>query len=179
MLWQPSLPEKYRSLTDEQLAARIETRRRELGDDLLILGHHYQQDAVVRHADLSGDSLKLSQMAATESARRGTKYIVFCGVHFMAETAEILTPDSVSVILPDLSAGCSMADMAEYDDTVDAWETITAAHGPDWPGRIIPITYVNSSAAIKAFVGDKSQLIVLVFCSDFSKYSLPCLDGSK
>jgi len=154
MLWQPSLPEKYRSLTDEQLAERIDARRRELGDDLLILGHHYQQDAVVLHADLTGDSLKLSQMAATESARRGTKYIVFCGVHFMAETAEILTPDSVSVILPDLSAGCSMADMATYDDTVDAWETITAAHGSDWPGRISPITYVNSSAAIKAFVGD-------------------------
>jgi quinolinate synthase len=154
MLWQPSLPDVYRTLSDDEVARRITARRAELGDDLLILGHHYQQDAVVRHADLTGDSLKLARLAAEESVRRGTRFIVFCGVHFMAETAEILTSDDVQVILPDLSAGCSMADMADYDDTVEAWETIHAAHGPDWNGRLIPITYVNSSAAIKAFVGD-------------------------
>ena len=154
MLWQPALPEKYQQMTGEEIAAAIDERRRQLGDDLLILGHHYQQDEVIRHADLRGDSLKLAQMAADEAAKRGTKYIVFCGVHFMAETAEIVTDDSIQVILPDLSAGCSMADMADYEDTVDAWEAIHEALGGKWKGRVIPITYVNSTAAIKAFVGE-------------------------
>ncbi len=154
MRWQPPLPEQYDTLTDEELAQRIAARRRALGRDLLILGHHYQQDDVLRHADLTGDSLKLSQLAATESRKRGTKYIVFCGVHFMAETADILTDDSVAVILPDLSAGCPMADMAEYDDVVQAWQLIHEALRGRWNGRVIPITYVNSSAAIKAFVGE-------------------------
>ncbi len=154
MLWQPALPERYQRMTEDEMRVAIEARRKELGDDLLILGHHYQQDAVVEHADMLGDSLKLSQMAAEESVKRSTKYIIFCGVHFMAETAEILTDDSVQVILPDLSAGCSMADMADYDDTVEAWETIHEALGKDWNGRVIPITYVNSTAAIKAFVGE-------------------------
>jgi quinolinate synthase len=157
MLWQPSLPERYLNATEAELGAAIEARRRELGSKLLVLGHHYQQDDVIRHADLVGDSLKLSQMAAAEAPKRGAKYIVFCGVHFMAETADILTPDDVDVILPDLSAGCSMADMAAYDDTVDAWEAIEAAIGGGKAAgrqRVIPITYVNSTAAIKAFVGD-------------------------
>lgn len=151
--WQPALPEQYLKMSEEQLAAAIRARRAQLGDDLLILGHHYQQDAVIQHADLTGDSLKLSRMAAEEAKTRGTKWIVFCGVHFMAETADILTDDSVQVILPDLSAGCSMADMANYEDTVEAWEILEAAHGGTT--RIIPITYVNSSAAIKAFVGER------------------------
>ncbi|UCD75210.1 MAG: quinolinate synthase NadA [Phycisphaerales bacterium] len=154
MLWQPSLPERYLAFSDAELAEQITARRAELGDDLLILGHHYQQDSVVQHADLRGDSLKLAQMAAEEASKRGTKYIVFCGVHFMAETAEIVTDDSVQVILPDMSAGCSMADMADYDDTVEAWDVMHEALGPRWKGRVIPITYVNSSAAIKAFVGE-------------------------
>jgi quinolinate synthase len=152
MLWQPSLPDHYLEMTPEQLGAAIETRRRELGSDLLILGHHYQQDDVIRHADLTGDSLQLSQSAAAEAPRRGTKHIVFCGVHFMAETADMLTEDDVQVVLPDLSAGCSMADMAELDDVVEAWDAIGDALGD--AARVIPITYVNSSAAIKAFVGD-------------------------
>jgi len=154
MLWQPALPERYLAMSDETIAAAIESRRRELGGDLLILGHHYQQDDVIRHADLTGDSLKLSQMAHAEARKRGTKFIVFCGVHFMAETADILTDDDVRVILPDLSAGCSMADMAEYEDAVDAWNAIErcCAGGPR-PPRIVPITYVNSAAAVKAFVG--------------------------
>ena len=155
MLWQPPLPDVYNELSDDELAARIDRRRGELGDDLLILGHHYQRDDVVAHADLRGDSLKLSQMAAEEASRRGTKWIVFCGVHFMAETADIVTDDDVAVILPDLSAGCSMADMADYDDAVDAWERVHAMLGPSFRGRVIPITYVNSSAAVKAFVGDR------------------------
>lgn len=153
MLWQPSLPERYLNATEDELGAQIAARRAELGSRLLILGHHYQQDDVIRHADLVGDSLKLSQMAAAEAPKRGAKYIVFCGVHFMAETADILTTDDVAVILPDLSAGCSMADMAAYDDTVDAWEAIhEATAGTEQ--RVIPITYVNSTAAIKAFVGE-------------------------
>ncbi len=152
MLWQPSLPERYLRMSEQELGTVISERRQELGSKLLILGHHYQSDEVIRHADLIGDSLKLSQMAAVEAAQRGAKYIVFCGVHFMAETADIVTADEVEVILPDLSAGCSMADMATYDDTVDAWEAIhTAIAGTK--ERVVPITYVNSSAAVKAFVG--------------------------
>lgn len=155
MLWQPSLPDRYLTMTDADLADAICARRHELGDSLLILGHHYQRDDVVQHADLTGDSLKLSQMAAEEAAKRGTQYLIFCGVHFMAETADILTDDSVAVILPDLSAGCSMADMADYDDVLTAWEHLNSAL-VDAPKRtrIVPITYVNSSAAVKAFVGE-------------------------
>jgi quinolinate synthase len=154
MLWQPSLPERYLNATEDELGAQIAARRAELGSKLLILGHHYQQDDVIRHADLIGDSLKLSQLAASEAPKRGAKFIIFCGVHFMAETADILTADDVAVILPDLSAGCSMADMAAYDDTVDAWDTIHEAIA-GMNQRVIPITYVNSSAAIKAFVGSR------------------------
>lgn len=154
LLWQPTIPDSYRAATPSQLHERIEARRRELGNRLLILGHHYQQDEVIAHADLTGDSLKLSQAAAVEAARRGTEFIVFCGVHFMAETADILTPEGVRVILPDLGAGCSMADMAAYEDALDAWEFIeNAMKSGREKRRIIPITYVNSSAAIKAFVG--------------------------
>jgi quinolinate synthase len=154
VLWQPSLPERYLRLSPDELAEAIAARRKELGDKLFILGHHYQTDEVVRHADVTGDSLKLSQIAAKVAAERPVKWVVFCGVHFMAESADMLTPEHVEVILPDLSAGCSMADMAQYDDTVQAWDDLhdtLAEQG--WKGRIIPITYVNSSAAIKAFVG--------------------------
>ncbi|MEY5060630.1 MAG: putative quinolinate synthase [Planctomycetota bacterium] len=153
MLWQPSLPDRYLNATEDELGRAIDARRRELGSQLLILGHHYQQDDVIRHADLIGDSLKLSQMAAAEAPKRGARFIVFCGVHFMAETADILTPDNVEVILPDLSAGCSMADMAAYEDTVDAWDAIQSAVAGSRQ-RVIPVTYVNSTAAIKAFVGE-------------------------
>jgi quinolinate synthase len=158
MLWQPSLPGAYTRMPPEALADAIEQRRRELGDALVILGHHYQCDETIRHADFTGDSLKLSQTAAGLARERGgrLKYVVFCGVHFMAETADMLTPDEVAVILPDLSAGCSMADMAHHDDASAAWDAIHAAlHRRGWRGRIIPVTYVNSSAAIKAFVGER------------------------
>ncbi len=156
MLWQPALPLKYLDLSDDQLAEAIRARRAELGDRLIILGHHYQQDDVIQHADFTGDSFKLSQLAAEKVQAAGAKYVVFCGVHFMAESADILTPDDVVVILPDLSAGCSMADMADYDQTVQAWteihEALDETRGP--ATRVIPITYMNSSAAIKAFVGE-------------------------
>ena len=156
MLWQPSLPERYQTLSADDLAAGIAARRAQLGDSLFILGHHYQTDEVLRHADVTGDSLKLSQIAAKVANERPVKWVVFCGVHFMAESADMLTPEHVDVILPDLSAGCSMADMAQYDDTVQAWDDLHAALAAQgWNGRIIPITYVNSSAAIKAFVGSR------------------------
>ncbi len=154
-LWQPSLPERYTAMDADELRDAIDARREELGDDLVILGHHYQVDEVIRHADFTGDSFKLSQLAAERVKERGAKHVVFCGVHFMAESADILTPDNVSVILPDLSAGCSMADMAAYDDVVTAWELIHEALAEQgWRGRIVPITYMNSSAGIKAFVGE-------------------------
>ena len=155
MLWQPSLPERYEKMSSDALSAAISDRRERLGDRLVILGHHYQTDAVIRHADLTGDSLKLSQAAADVVRERGASFVVFCGVHFMAETADMLTPDAVEVILPDLSAGCSMADMADYDQTVEAWDAIEGSlRRGGWTGKLVPITYVNSTAAIKAFVGD-------------------------
>jgi quinolinate synthase len=154
MLWQPSLPERYTQMPDAEKAALIGARRAALGERLFILGHHYQTDEVIAHADVTGDSLKLSQIAAGACRERDIRWIVFCGVHFMAESADMLTPETVEVILPDLSAGCSMADMAALDDTEEAWDRIHAALAAQgWTGRIIPITYVNSSAAIKAFVG--------------------------
>ncbi len=154
VLWQPSLDDHYVRMGAEDLARAIEARRRELGDRVIVLGHHYQTDDVIRHADFTGDSLKLSQLAADEVPKRGAEFVVFCGVHFMAESADLLVPEGTQVILPDLSAGCSMADMAEYDDAVEAWDAIHAAlKKAKWKGRVIPITYVNSSAAIKAFVG--------------------------
>ena len=154
MLWQPSLSERYTRMPEDEAWHRIEDRRAELGESLVILGHHYQADNVIAHADFTGDSLKLSQLAAQVAKDKPVKYVVFCGVHFMAESADLLTPPEVEVILPDLSAGCSMADMAEYDDAVLAWDTIHASlKSQGWAGRIVPITYVNSTAAIKAFVG--------------------------
>jgi quinolinate synthase len=160
MLWQPPLPERYTKASPADLAAQIASRRAQLGPGLVILGHHYQTDEVIQHADFTGDSLKLSQTAARLAADRAPgqpplRWIVFCGVHFMAETADMLTSDQVEVILPDLSAGCSMADMAQYDDTLEAWDQIHAALAAlGWRGCVTPITYVNSSAAIKAFVGE-------------------------
>ncbi len=150
MLWQPRLTDDYLRRDPEETARLIEDRRTALGDRLLVLGHHYQQDDVIRHADLTGDSLRLSRTAAEEAVRRGTEHIVFCGVHFMAETADILTPPEISVMLPDLSAGCSMADMAQWDEVTDCWAALEEMM-PD--ERIVPVTYVNSSAAVKAFVG--------------------------
>jgi quinolinate synthase len=154
VLWQPSLPDEYVRATPEELASRIKARRAELGSRLVILGHHYQTDDVIQHADFTGDSLKLSQLAAKKVTESGAEFVIFCGVHFMAETADMLTPEHVQVILPDLSAGCSMADMADYDDAMAAWETLHhTLREQDWHGRIVPITYINSTAAIKAFVG--------------------------
>ncbi len=147
-VWQQPLPPIYRELSDAELRLRIESAKEHLGSRLAILGHHYQQDAVIDFADFTGDSFEVSRRAAEQ---KGVEYVVFCGVHFMAESADILTDESVRVILPDLGAGCSMADMANLDQTLEAWTQLEEAC-PDQ--LIVPITYMNSSAAIKAFVGE-------------------------
>jgi quinolinate synthase len=148
LVWQQPLPELYTQLSDSELRLRIETARETLGKRLTILGHHYQQDAVVDYADFTGDSFELSRKAADQ---KGIEFVIFCGVHFMAESADILTDEKVRVILPDLGAGCSMADMASLDQTLEAWAQLEEV----CPNQtIVPITYMNSSAAIKAFVGE-------------------------
>src|SRR3954453_17099991 len=148
MNWQQPLPPVYTQLSDAELRLRIESAKETLGKRLVILGHHYQQDDVIDFADFTGDSFELSRKAAEQ---RGIEYVIFCGVHFMAESADILTPPNVRVILPDLGAGCSMADMAKLDQTIEGWEQLKETC-PDQ--LIVPITYMNSSAAIKAFVGE-------------------------
>src|SRR3954452_22541753 len=147
-VWQLPLPAIYRELSEAELRVRIESARERLGGRLLILGHHYQQDAVIDFADFTGDSFELSRRAADQ---KGIEFVIFCGVHFMAESADILTEESVRVILPDLGAGCSMADMANLDQTLDCWAQLTETC-PDQ--LIVPVTYMNSSAAIKSFVGE-------------------------
>jgi len=143
----------FMTLTDEECEARIVEARRQLGERLVILGHHYQRDEVFRHADYSGDSLKLSREAANSRA----EYIIFCGVHFMAEVADILSrPDQVS-ILPDLSAGCSMADMANLAKVEQAWRELGQVLDPDQ--NITPVTYINSAADLKAFCGEHGGIV--------------------
>ncbi|MCA9320406.1 MAG: quinolinate synthase NadA [Planctomycetes bacterium] len=147
MSLQVTLDPKYAEAPVEVLMERIRAVKKRLGKRLLILGHHYQCDEVIEFADITGDSFKLAAMAGE---REEAEFIVFCGVHFMAESADILTDGKKTVILPDMGAGCSMADMADIDQTEEAWAALTAESGPDaW----VPITYMNSSAAIKAFVG--------------------------
>ncbi len=145
--------EDYLVMPDAEVAERIDAARQELGDRVVILGHHYQRDDVVRHADLTGDSYQLSVMASETDAN----YIVFCGVHFMAESADILGKEHQRVILPDLGAGCSMADMATIDQVEDAWDQLRDIGVLD--SKVAPITYMNSSAAIKAFCGRNEGVV--------------------
>lgn len=140
------LPETYVELSDQELDDRIARAKADLGSRLVILGHHYQRDEVAKFADYRGDSLKLSQLAASHPE---AEYIVFCGVHFMAESADILSGEHQVVVLPDLNAGCSMADMASLEQVEVCWEELARLGA----GKIVPITYINSTAAIKAFVG--------------------------
>src|SRR5436305_938802 len=147
--------EDYFGLSDAELYERIEAARRELGTRLVILGHHYQRDDVICHADYAGDSFKLSQLTVERPA---AEFIVFCGVHFMAESADILKPSDQKVILPDLGAGCSMADMASVEQVEDAWEQLTEI-GLVGDFRVMPITYMNSTAAIKAFCGEHGGVV--------------------
>lgn len=144
---QQALPDRYASAEPDDLSTWIRDAKAALGSRLIILGHHYQRDEVMAWADARGDSFGLSRIAATQSK---AQYVVFCGVHFMAESADILTADNQQVLLPDLNAGCSMADMADIDSVEDAWETLAAVTDID---RMVPVTYMNSSAALKAFVG--------------------------
>ncbi|MDQ4069994.1 MAG: quinolinate synthase NadA [Actinomycetota bacterium] len=149
---QGALPERYVAATQDELASWVGAAKAELGDRLMVLGHHYQREEVMRWADARGDSFGLSHLAAGSTA----EYIVFCGVHFMAESADILTGGRRTVVLPDLNAGCSMADMADLDSVEEAWEPLAAVTDID---RIVPITYMNSSAALKAFVGGKGGAV--------------------
>ncbi len=148
------LPEAYLGLSDEEMDVRIAAARAALGDRLVILGHHYQRDEVFRFADFTGDSLKLSQHAARQT---NADFVVFCGVHFMAESADILGAPRQQVILPDLAAGCSMADMAAIDQLEMCWQEMRGL-GVD-VDSVIPVTYINSTAAIKAFCGEHDGIV--------------------
>ncbi len=166
-----ALPEKYLGLSDEEMDRRIAAARATLGRRLVILGHHYQRDEVIKFADDTGDSFGLSRRIATRpdadytgdsfklarhiSARPEAEFIVFCGVHFMAESADVLCAPHQKVILPDLAAGCSMADMAAPDQLEMVWEELQQM-GID---RVVPVTYINSAAAIKAFVGERGGTV--------------------
>ena len=146
------LPERYLRLSDEEMDTRIAAARATLGDRLVILGHHYQRDEVIKYADYIGDSLKLAQYAATKST---ADFIIFCGVHFMAESADILSADHQQVVLPDLAAGCSMADMAAIDQLEMCWNELAQLGATS----IVPVTYINSAASIKAFCGEHGGIV--------------------
>ena len=142
----------FAALPAEEIRERVRTAKRVLGSRLVILGHHYQRESVIEFADFRGDSLKLSQLAALQQR---AEFIVFCGVHFMAEAADILRRPRQSVILPDLKAGCSMADMAAGEDVEEAWERLVTAHGD----TLLPVTYMNSTAELKAFCGARGGVV--------------------
>ena len=148
--------DSYLVLPDHTMDERIAAARKELGRDVVVLGHHYQRDEVIRFADFTGDSYKLYQ----EAAKARGKYIVFCGVHFMAESADVLSRPGQMTVLPDLNAGCSMADMAEITQVEDCWDQLVAMGLTTDSGEgITPITYMNSTAAIKAFCGERGGLV--------------------
>ena len=144
--------DNYLTQPDHTMDDRIAAARTTLGTDVVLLGHHYQRDEVIRFADYTGDSYKLSKIASQTDA----KYMIFCGVHFMAETADVLARPWQQVILPDLNAGCSMADMAEIGQVEDCWDSLERA---GLTGDLIPLTYMNSAAAIKAFCGERGGLV--------------------
>ncbi len=150
------LLENYLKMSDAEIAEHIELARKKLGSRVVVLGHHYQRDDVIRHADLTGDSYQLSVMAAQ---RKDAEFIVFCGVHFMAESADILSEPHQKVILPDLGAGCSMADMASVEQVEDAWEQLKEIGVISDKNTVAPMTYMNSSAAIKAFCGRERGVV--------------------
>ncbi len=151
---QTPLPPEYVAMSPAELDARIGAAKGALGSRVMVLGHHYQRDEIIKFADARGDSFKLSQLAAE---RPESEYIVFCGVHFMAESADILSGPHQKVILPNLAAGCSMADMATTDDVLDCWAQLQETLGPDH--GIVPVTYMNSAAALKAFCGKNGGIV--------------------
>jgi quinolinate synthase len=146
------LPEQYVGLSDAEMDARIAAARAKLGKRLVILGHHYQRDEVIKFADYTGDSYKLSQQV---SKHPEAEFIVFCGVHFMAESADVLSSDHQQVILPDLAAGCSMADMVDADQLEMCWADLEQMG----VGSVVPVTYINSAAAVKAFCGERGGVV--------------------
>jgi quinolinate synthase len=154
------LPREYRNASPKELDLRIRAARHELGERLVVLGHYYQRDEVIRYADFVGDSFQLAQAAKT---RPKAEAILFCGVHFMAETADMLSRPEQVVVLPNLAAGCSMADMADSDSVMDCWESLTEVFGSelgsDGRAPVIPVTYMNSSAALKAFCGEHGGVV--------------------
>src|SRR5258707_14570134 len=149
-----SIPQYYAEMSGDELDQRIAEARAALGERLVILGHHYQRDEIIKYADFRGDSFKLAQLAA---ARHQADYIVFCGVHFMAESANILSPPQQQVILPNPAAGCSMADMANIAEVEECWEMLLDTLGDD--AAIIPVTYMNSAANLKAFCGRNGGIV--------------------
>jgi quinolinate synthase len=146
------LPEQYVGLSDAEMDARIAAARATLGRRLVILGHHYQRDEVIKFADYTGDSYKLSQQV---SKHLDAEFIVFCGVHFMAESADVLSADHQQVILPDLAAGCSMADMVDLEQLDMCWSDLEQMG----VGSVVPVTYINSAAAVKAFCGERGGVV--------------------
>jgi quinolinate synthase len=150
------LPERYLGLSDEEMEGRIAAARAALGRRLVILGHHYQRDEVIKFADYTGDSYKLAQQV---SRHPGAEFIVFCGVHFMAESADVLSAPDQHVILPDLAAGCSMADMADIDQVESCWRELVDLGVRNADASVVPVTYINSAAAIKAFCGERGGVV--------------------
>src|SRR6059036_3737986 len=151
---QSALPDRYTDASPDDLAGMIAGAKATLGDRLFILGHHYQRDEVMRWADARGDSYRLSVLA---QERPEADFIVFCGVHFMAESADVLTADHQQVILPDLNAGCSMADMADPEQLEQCWSDLEQMLGS--ASGIVPVTYINSAASIKAFCGEHGGVV--------------------
>ncbi len=149
-----TIPSFYAEMPGEELDQRIAATRAALGDRLVILGHHYQRDEIIKYADFRGDSFKLAQLAA---ARPQADYIVFCGVHFMAESADILSAPHQRVILPNPAAGCSMADMANIAEVEECWDLLLETLGPDM--GVVPVTYMNSAANLKAFCGSNGGIV--------------------
>ncbi len=150
------LPERYLGLTDEEMDQRIAAARAQLGRRVVILGHHYQRDEVFKFADYTGDSYKLARQV---SAHPDAEFIIFCGVHFMAESADVLSAAHQAVILPDLAAGCSMADMADPDQLEMCWSDLQQMGFANDASRVIPVTYINSAASIKAFCGERGGVV--------------------
>ena len=155
------LPERYLSLPDEELDRRITAAKATLGRRVLILGHHYQRDEVIKFADYTGDSFKLARQVVKHP---DAEFIVFCGVHFMAESADVLSAPYQQVILPDLAAGCSMADMAEPEQLEMCWSDleqmgVIARGAPLHTSAVVPVTYINSAASIKAFCGERGGVV--------------------
>ena len=146
------LPDRYLGLSDDEMAERIGRAKAELGSRLVILGHHYQRDEVIRFADYTGDSFRLAGRAAE---RGDADYIVFCGVHFMAESADVLSGPHQQVVLPDLAAGCSLADMAAGDQVEVCWDELQGMGATE----VVPVTYINSAVSIKAFCGERGGVV--------------------